>query len=265
MPSHIRSNNTTSRRRGPWKHGAIPVFGLIGDIGAGKSRAAAMFAEHGAFVLDADAVGHTLLEQRPARDRVIARFGKGILAPATAPDAPPAIDRRALGAIVFANPADRRALEAILHPAMRRTVERAIRRTVRRGQSPAIVLDAAILLEAGWNSLCDQVVYLETPREERLARLEAQRGWTEETLRAREAAQWPAERKRAAADAVLLNNSSVEALRDQIDRFWQINVASAGGARRGGQTRSTRRDPAAVPLVPSAHEPTAPAAGADLH
>jgi dephospho-CoA kinase len=234
------------------------VIGLIGGIGAGKSRAAALFAERGAFVLDADAVGHALLEQRPARDRVIARFGKRIVAPAPDPDAPPVIDRRTLGAIVFANPAERRALEAILHPLMRRTVEKAIERTVRKRQSPAIVLDAAILLEAGWNSLCDLVVYVDAPREQRLARLEAQRGWTEETLLAREAAQWTAEKKRAAADAVLTNDSDVEALGDQVDRFWQTHVASAKGAGRGVEPRSARRGVKAVSLVQSTQEPKGP-------
>lgn len=255
MASHIRSKNESSRRRGRWKNGAIPVLGLTGQIGAGKSCVAAMFAARGAFVLDADAIGHALLEQRPGRDRVIARFGKKILAPSPSADAPPVIDRRALGAIVFADPAERRALEAILHPAMRRTVERAIERTVRKGISPAIVLDAAILLEAGWNSLCDRVVYVEAPREQRLARLEAQRGWTEESLRAREAAQWPAEKKRAAADAVLLNDSSLEALEGQVDRFWTIELAAAVRTRRDVRTQSPRREARAVSLLQSTDEP----------
>ena len=110
------------------------------------------------------------------------------------PEEPPRIDRRALGTIVFANPEALRQLEAILHPRMRRTFERAIARTVRRGQARAVVLDAAILLEAGWHTLCDRIVLVDAPREQRLARLAAARGWSEQTLAAREAAQWPLER-----------------------------------------------------------------------
>src|SRR4051812_43190360 len=90
--------------KGPWKHGAIPVVGLIGEIGCGKSRVAAMLAGRGAQVLDADAIGHALLDQRPVRERVIARFGAEILGPPEEPDRPPRIDRGALGAIVFARP-----------------------------------------------------------------------------------------------------------------------------------------------------------------
>ncbi|MHC5543905.1 dephospho-CoA kinase, partial [Singulisphaera rosea] len=150
-----RSRPGPSRPSGPWKHGAIPVIGVIGEIGAGKSAASASLAARGAFVIDADAVGHALINQRPVRDEVIARFGTGILSPETASGEPPEIDRRALGAIVFASPSALADLETIVHPKMRRTFERAIARTVRRGQALAIVLDAAILLEAGWENLCD--------------------------------------------------------------------------------------------------------------
>src|SRR4051794_41535325 len=128
-----RQRTGPARPRGPWKHGPIPVLGLIGGIGGGKSRVAAMLAEEGAFVIDADAVGHALLDQRPVRDLVVARFGPQILAPsaddgADALPSPPVIDRRTLGAIVFNQPAALRQLEAILHPRMRRTFERAIAR-----------------------------------------------------------------------------------------------------------------------------------------
>ena len=132
---------------------------------------------------------------------------------------PPRIDRGALGAIVFSDPAALKQLEAILHPRMRRTFERAIARTVRRGRAQAVVLDAAILLEAGWHTLCDQIVLVDASREQRLARLEAARGWSEETLATREAAQWPLERKHAAADVVVLNDSGIESLEEQVRRL----------------------------------------------
>src|SRR5215217_7802575 len=90
--------------KGPWKHGTVPVVGLIGEIGGGKSRVASLLAGRGALVLDADAIGHALLAQRPVRERVVARFGAGILAPSDEAGGPPAIDRRALGAIVFSSP-----------------------------------------------------------------------------------------------------------------------------------------------------------------
>jgi dephospho-CoA kinase len=210
--------------RGPWKHGPIPVIGLVGGIGSGKSQVAALWAERGAVVLDADAIGHALLEQRPARDAVLARFGPEVLIRAAVGDGdgdgPPRIDRRALGALVFAHPGSLRDLERILHPRMRRTFERAIARTARRGRALAVVLDAAILFEAGWDVLCDRVVFVDAPEDQRRARLAAQRGWSPEVLEARERAQWPLDRKRRAADLLLRNDSDRDALRPEAQRLW---------------------------------------------
>jgi dephospho-CoA kinase len=226
-----RSRRAETRTRGPWKHGAVPVIGLIGGIGAGKSQVAALLAGRGAQVLDADAIGHALLDQRPVRDPVIARFGPTILAPPAGPDDPPVIDRRALASIVFARPEALAALEAIVHPRMRRTFERAIARAQRQQKARAVVLDAAILMEKGWNTLCDSVVYVDAPRPIRLERLARQRGWTEETLRAREAAQWPPEKKRALADAVISNDAGPDELNARVDQFWtSIPAAPRGNA-----------------------------------
>ncbi len=159
-------------------------------------------------MLDADAIGHVLLDQSPSRDRVLERFGEGVLEPFGEVGVRRAIDRRALGAIVFSRPEALRDLEAILHPAMRKTFEKAIARESRRMRVPAVVLDAAILYEAGWDTLCDSVVFVDAPPEVRLARLEASRGWTAEVLAAREKAQGPLEEKRRQADHVLTNDGS---------------------------------------------------------
>jgi dephospho-CoA kinase len=234
-----------SRPRGPWKHGPVPVIGLIGGIGAGKSRVANAFAERGAKVLDADAIGHALLEQTPAREQVIERFGARILDREAPADGPPRIHRRALGAIVFEQPAAMRDLESILHPRIRKTFLRAIDRAVRSRKEKAIVLDAAVLLEAGWNDLCDTVVFVDAPREQRLVRLKAQRGWSPETLSAREQAQWPLEQKRRLADHVLPNDADPAALDAAADRLWRAILASphSGSARPRGQSSSARGGP----------------------
>ena len=223
------------RPAGPYKHGPIPVIGLVGAIGAGKSRVADMLGRSGAFVIDADLVGHALLDQRPVRELVVGQFGAGILDRSGAPDDAPRIDRHALGAIVFTDPAALRKLEAVLHPRMRRTFERAIARTVRRGQARAVVLDAAILFEAGWHALCDRIVLVDAPRDQRVARLSAARGWSEPTLAGREAVQWPLERKHALADAVVTNDSGIEPLEDHVRRL----AAALFPPSRPGTTRST--------------------------
>lgn len=229
-----RFNRDEPAPAGPWRHGAIPVIGLIGGIGGGKSLVASLLAEEGAFVIEADAVGHALLDQRPVRERVVAQFGEGILAPAGSPDAAPTIDRRALGAIVFAQPSALRQLESILHPRMRQTFARAIARAARRGRARAVVLDAAILLEAGWHTLCDRIVFVDAPREQRLARLQASRGWDDEKLRAREASQWPLDRKRALADVLVVNDAGPERLRDEVRRLADDLLPPARSARDPG-------------------------------
>ena len=133
---------------------------------------------------------------------------------------PPAIARKALGAIVFADAVARRDLEAIVHPPMRSWFQAVIEREqcTASGRDRFIVLDAAILLEAGWDDLCDLIVYVDAPREERARRVEEQRGWSRATLDARERAQWPREQKRRRADVIITNDAGVEALRREVER-----------------------------------------------
>ncbi|CAN5849112.1 hypothetical protein BH23PLA1_BH23PLA1_29320 [soil metagenome] len=220
MARYARRPAGPRRPNGPWKHGTVPVFGLIGGIGAGKSTVAAELAGRGAHVIDADAVGHALLQQRPVRDQVLDRFGPEVLDPTASTVEAPVIDRRALGSLVFASDLARRDLERLLHPAMRRTFVRAIDRAQRRGDVPAVVLDAAILLEAGWDDLCDAVLFVDTPEPARLQRLAARRGWDAEMLAVRERAQWPLDAKRQRSDHILSNNSSPEALREAVEPLW---------------------------------------------
>jgi dephospho-CoA kinase len=243
MPRPPLENSEPRRRTaGPWRNGPIPVVGLIGGIGSGKSVAAATLAGLGAFVLDADAIGHVLLEQSPCRDRVLERFGEGVLEPFGEVGVRRSIDRKALGAVVFSSPGALRDLEAILHPTMRKTFEKAIARQSRRGDVPMIVLDAAFLYEAGWDTLCDSVVFVDASPETRLARLEASRGWSSEGLAAREKAQGPLEEKRRQADHLLPNDGPLDRLAEEIKALWPRLVS-----------RSRRRKDAGLPdAAPSA-------------
>jgi dephospho-CoA kinase len=255
MVLHSRTSPGRPRPLGPWKHGPIAVLGLIGGIGGGKSAVAAALARRGAVVLDADSVGRALLTRKPVRARLVAHFGARILdrTGAGGPDHAPPIDRRALAAIVFADAAERRALEAIVHPRMRRFFERAIARAVRQGQARAVVLDAAVLLEAGWDALCDLVVFVDAPRDRRLARLQEQRGWTEAMLAARERAQWPLVAKRGWADAIVVNDAGLPQLDAEVDRLWTVLQLSSRAALHPGPdcagpsvAGSSRSAPAAV-------------------
>lgn len=221
MPRYARRPSGQRRLPGPWKHGPMPVVGLVGGIGAGKSRVASELAARGAAVLDADTIGHALLDQKPSRNAVVARFGEDVLDTSVGEGEEPKIDRSALGRIVFAAPHALRALEKILHPRMRSTFEKAIRRVGRRREAPMVVLDAAVLFEAGWDDLCDAIVFIEAPDRVRRARIAESRSWSAEQLSARESAQWPLARKREQSDHVLINHGTPEELTARLDSLWR--------------------------------------------
>jgi dephospho-CoA kinase len=217
----------TREQRAPrcFRHGAVPVIGLIGGIGGGKSEVAALFKQRGAVVIDADAVGHELLKEPEVCARIAERFGAGVLAQTDdQTSSSPAIDRKALGAIVFANPDARRDLEAIVHPRMRSRFLADIKRVPwAAGETDRfVVLDAAILLEVGWDDLCDLIVYVDSPRDERMRRVEEHRGWSREMFEARERAQWPGDLKRRRADVVINNDAGVESLKREVERVEAV-------------------------------------------
>lgn len=207
-----------------WRHGPKPVIGLVGGIGAGKSTAAAAFAARGGAVVDADALGHEALEQPEIRRRVLDRWGhRGNL---VKPDG--RLDRRAIARIVFADPAERAALEAIVFPYIGR---RALEEVAKAQADPAakfVVVDAAVMLEAGWDGVCDRLVYVDAPAEARLARLAARSGWSASDLAAREAAQWPAAEKRKRAAAVIVNDAGLDKVQEQVDRLLEMWAVGSG-------------------------------------
>jgi dephospho-CoA kinase len=200
------------------------VIGLIGGIGAGKSAAAAEFARRGARVISADAFAHDALRDRAVRDAVVKRWGRDLL------DEHGEIVRRRLGAIVFADDAQRRELEALTHPWIQRRVHEAIAAAKNDPAVRFIVLDAAIMLEAGWSAVCDKLVFVDAPREVRLKRVREQRGWTAQELEARERAQLALTEKAAQADHTLNNSAGLTHLSRQVDdllQTWGLTPAPA--------------------------------------
>jgi dephospho-CoA kinase len=206
-----------------WRHGPKPVIGLVGGIGAGKSTAARLLATLGGRAVDADAIGHEALEQGDIRREVLDRWGGR--ANLLKPDG--RIDRRALGRVVFENSVDRCALQEAVFPYIRERTVAAIAAAQTDPTVRFVILDAAVMLEAGWDGVCDKVVYVDAPRTVRLARVAERSGWTDAELAAREAAQWPEERKKAAADAIVVNAGGPDELRrkfEELFRLWGIVV-----------------------------------------
>ena len=147
-----------------------PVIGLIGGIGSGKSRVSELLARRGARVVSGDQAGHEALRQPEVKARVVERWGPDVL------DAAGAIDRRRLAQRVFGDPAELRALEALVWPYIGRRLREQIASARADPGGRFILLDAAVLLEAGWNDVCDRIVYVHAPRAVRLRRLAEQRG-----------------------------------------------------------------------------------------
>lgn len=184
-----------------------PVIGLIGSIGAGKSTAAKFFGEFGGRVIDADAIGHQALEQEAVKSALVQRWGNGILKPNGQ------ANRRAIAAIVFDRPEERKFLETNIFPEISRRVQEQIAAAQHDPSVTYIVLDAAVLLEAGWGTMVDRIVYVDAPRPLRLSRVAARSGWSDVDLAEREVAQWPIERKKAMAESILVNDGSTDQLR----------------------------------------------------
>ncbi len=197
-----------------------PVVGLTGGIGAGKSTVASHLAELGAKVIDADRIGHQAY--RPGSEgfaRVVEAFGPGVVG------ADGAIDRRALGALVFADPAARARLDALVHPLIAAEVGRRIAAARAEGFARPLVVEAAILLEAGWSPLVDRVWVVSTRRENAIARVMAARGMTRAEVERRLDAQMSDVERRRHADLVLENDGSPAALRAAVEAAWRSLVS----------------------------------------
>jgi dephospho-CoA kinase len=176
----------------------LPVIGLVGGIGSGKSLVAAELQRCGGHLISGDHLGHEALRQPDIKASVVERWGHEVL------DAEGNVNRRLLGAKVFADPRERAALESIVFPYIEQHIEAEIETAQILPAAKFIVLDAAIMIETGWSQRCDKVVFVDAPRPLRLERLR-QRGWSEEEVTRRERAQMSLDEKRRHSDAVLTN------------------------------------------------------------
>ena len=199
--------------------GRIPPFppmlkvALTGGIATGKSHVLARFQRLGVPCLDSDALAHGVTAAgTEATQQIAARFGADVLAPDGS------IDRRKLGPIVFADPAARRDLEAIVHPGVYRAIAAGIRGFELTGGAPYIVVDVPLLFETGHADEFDRVVVTACTPETQLARL-SERGLDGEAARQRLAAQWPTAEKAARAHFVIGTDGTFDETDRQVDEI----------------------------------------------
>jgi dephospho-CoA kinase len=190
------------------------LIGLTGNIACGKSTVLARLAEHGAETIDADRVVHALMEPGEAVWAAVREtFGPGVIA------ADGRIDRRALGAIVFAERAELARLEGLTHPAVRARIVAQVAEAARRGVA-VVVIDAIKLYEGGLADQCDETWVVICDPVQQLARLIARNGFSEAEAQQRIAAQPLQVDKIARATVVIDNSSTVDETRAQVDGAW---------------------------------------------
>lgn len=195
----------------------LTVIGILGGIASGKSTVARLFAELGAVVFDADAVGHQVLQEPAVKQALAVRFGPGVLT------SQGEIDRRALAARVFGTAPESAAnlayLESVSHPRIEAALTAHLAQ-VASGLPPRVaVIDAALLDKAGWRKFCNYLVFVKTGDAVRRQRALA-RGWTEEEFAQREALQGPLVLKQTMADEKIDGEASLETARDQVRALW---------------------------------------------
>ena len=185
------------------------VVGIVGGIASGKSTVAAELAVAcGAGRLDADAVARRVLMRPGVRDEVGRALPRAVGRDGT-------VDRARLAELVFRDGKALARLESILHPPIRR----ALQRRLERAEERVVVIDAPLLQETGLDGLCDLVAYVACPARLRRARSRRARGWTRKEHDAREARQWSCGKKRVHADFVVRNGSDPRAFRSDLRRI----------------------------------------------
>ena len=194
------------------------VIGLTGGIGTGKSEVARLLERLGAAVISADQVGHqAYTPHSEIWEEVVREFGQDIL------HSSGEIDRKKLGAIVFSNPARLEQLNRIMHPRMAHMVADRIQQ-LRQSGAPVVVVEAALLFEAGWDSLVDEVWVTDSPEEAVVSRLKARSGLDEAEVLKRVRSQMGRTQRLERANVVVDNSGDTASLERTVRELWEHRV-----------------------------------------
>ena len=191
------------------------VIGLAGGIASGKSLVARYFSELGAEVIDADRIGHEVLNDAAVQRQVLATWGDHLFEAGE-------VNRSVLSKIVFdadSGETELKKLESITHPVINQRIKTEIQEKRDRGV-PAVVLDAPVMFKAGWHEVCDKIVFVDTPSSIRLQRT-LDRGWPADELKRREARQLSLAKKRESSTDTIDNSKEQQSTFAQVKRLWQ--------------------------------------------
>lgn len=212
--------------------GKKPIIGLAGGIGAGKSAVARIFESLGVAVIDSDRLNHEQLADPEVKGILRQWWGESIFTESGE------VDRKALADIVFGNSCLLKRLEDLVYPRINRRRDELLAGYQANPAVLAIVMDSPKLFEAGLDGLCDAVVFVDAERKIRLERLLRARGWSEEELLRRENLQKPLDSKKAGADYIIKNNSTVDTLRPNVEKILAAVLAPFDHAHEGGASAS---------------------------
>ena len=197
--------------------------GLTGSIAVGKSFVCAVFRELGCHILDADQTAREVVRAgTEGFVRVVEIFGNGILLPSGE------LDRSKLGAIVFAEEKKRKLLNSIVHPKMFARMREMVQKLRGEGVRDPVVVEAAILIEANWQALFDEIWLVVASRERVVERIERDRGLKPEQTEARIRAQLSDEERQKHSTLVITNDGTFDELREKVTQLWRAALARSG-------------------------------------
>jgi len=196
------------------------IIGLTGSIGAGKTLASDMLAQLGCAVIYADKLAHQILQEQATKDFLVNTFGADVLDDQGRPD------RKKIADIVFADSAKIKLLEGFIHPKVMQRQEELIARYQNDPAVKAIVLDVPLLIESGLKHRCDVVILIDADLGLRQLRVLRNRGWNSQELARREKFFFSIYLKRSVADAIVYNNSTIDAFRQQVENIFSRIISS---------------------------------------
>jgi len=193
----------------------MKIIGLTGGIATGKSQVSSILSELGAIIIDADIVSREVVQKGlPAWQQIKDVFGEEYLL------SNGELNRKKLGELVFSDPNALNKLNRITHPAIRAKIEDRINNLKAQGYEGIIVVDAALLLETGWETMVDQVWVVDAPIEKRIERLMNRDNLTRDQALSRINSQMSQQERIAKADKIIYNNSDIDSLEKQVLRIW---------------------------------------------
>ncbi len=192
------------------------LIGVTGGIASGKTEVAKVFQKRGAAILSGDEIGKEVVEKNPALlKKLIRAFGKKIL------DSKKGLKRKKLGEIAFSSYPLTKKLNQIVHPYLLGNLKSKIKNLKRRKQKNPAVIDAALIIEWGLEKQLDYLIFVDSPKKDRLKRLQKNKGYTRKEAEKRIKAQLPEAEKRKHADFIIKNNRGLRELRKKANTLWK--------------------------------------------